>query len=125
MKAAGYAIELAKTTGGKVVALHVIQLPQYLSESVLSRLKEELTQRGQSALAGVQSSAQKSGVEVDCRVIEKTTSVVSALCDFASKDGAEMIVIGTRGTGGVAKLMLGSVAAGVTRSSTCPVLVVK
>lgn len=125
LTAAHYAIELAKLTGAGVVALHVILLPQYVPDDVQKRLKEELVARGQAALGDVQKAAQTAGVALQKVVIDTTTSVVNIICDYASKHEAGMIVVGTRGTGGVAKLMLGSVAAGITRSARCPVLVVR
>lgn len=108
-----------------MVALHVIQLPEYLSGDVLSRLQEELNSRGKSALYAVQEAAKETGVSVAGRILETTGSVVSAICDFAQAEEAEMIIMGTKGTGGVARLLLGSVAEGVARSARCPVLVVR
>ncbi len=44
---------------------------------------------------------------------------------FAAEQGVDMIVIGTHGTGGVRRLLLGSTAENVVRTATCPVLVVR
>ena len=38
---------------------------------------------------------------------------------------ADLLVLGARGTGGLARLLLGSVADGALRLATVPVLVVK
>jgi nucleotide-binding universal stress UspA family protein len=43
---------------------------------------------------------------------------------FAQERGADLIVMGTHGYGGVKRLLLGSVADHVVRQATCPVLVV-
>ena len=43
---------------------------------------------------------------------------------FAQECGADFIVMGTHGYGGVKRLLLGSVADNVVRQATCPVLVV-
>jgi hypothetical protein len=37
----------------------------------------------------------------------------------------ERVIMGSRGLGGFKKLLLGSVASGVTQHSKCPVLIVK
>ena len=47
-----------------------------------------------------------------------------ALLQLASAEGADLLVVGTRGLGGVARLVLGSVAAYIVRHATCAVLAV-
>lgn len=49
----------------------------------------------------------------------------TVVADRAKELGAELIVIGSHGRSGLARLMLGSVAEQVTRLAPCPVLVVK
>jgi nucleotide-binding universal stress UspA family protein len=53
-------------------------------------------------------------VEGDC---------VSAILDAAREAHADLIVIGTHGRGGVVRAVLGSVAEGVCRRATIPVLI--
>jgi nucleotide-binding universal stress UspA family protein len=43
---------------------------------------------------------------------------------FAEEQGADLIVMGTHGYGGVKRLLLGSVADHVVRQASCPVLIV-
>lgn len=47
------------------------------------------------------------------------------ICDYAAQEDVDMIVIGSRGLGGVRKLLLGSVSNNVVQKSTKPVLVIK
>jgi universal stress protein family protein len=49
----------------------------------------------------------------------------TTICELAARSGVGLIVMGTRGAGGVANLMLGNVATGVAREARCPVLVVR
>ena len=125
MAAAAFAIELSRSLGAQLVALHVIHLPEYVSDDVRTRVRDELRAKGQVALDAARESARAKGIEMSAEVIDTTSSVVDAICDFASMQKGDMIILGTRGEGGVAKLMLGSVAAGVARSARCPVLVVR
>ena len=125
LRAARYAVELAKLTGASVVAVHVILLPQYVSDDVQKRLREDLTSRGESALDKARQAANEQGVSLEGKTLDTNISVVTALCDSATKEGADLIVLGTRGTGGVAKLMLGSVAGGVANNARCPVLIIR
>jgi nucleotide-binding universal stress UspA family protein len=123
--AARYSIELARMMNAEIVALHVVQLPEYISEDVRKRLKDELIAKGETALIPVEQAAQASGVHLSVNILSTASSVVDAICEFARTQSAGMIIMGTRGMGGVAKLMLGSVAAGVVRAAPCPVLVVR
>lgn len=47
-----------------------------------------------------------------------------AICDLASELGAAAIVIGSRGRGGLRRMVLGSVSDHVVRNAPCPVIVV-
>lgn len=47
-----------------------------------------------------------------------------AICEYAEEQGATVIVMGTRGHGGVKRALLGSVADHVVRNAPCPVVVV-
>jgi nucleotide-binding universal stress UspA family protein len=46
-----------------------------------------------------------------------------ALCELATSLPASVIVIGTRGQGGLRRAVLGSVSDHVVRNSPCPVVV--
>ncbi len=124
LAAALYAIQLAKAIGATIVTLYVIQLPEYISDGVRARLRDELRTKGQDVLDKVKKES-KARVSVSGKLFETTSSVVDAICEFASAEKADVIILGTRGLGGVSKLMLGSVAVGVARSAGCPVLVVR
>lgn len=61
-------------------------------------------------------------VEVDIQV-EAATQPAAAILDFARDAGADGIALSSQGRGGVARLLLGSVADKVIRGSSVPVLV--
>jgi nucleotide-binding universal stress UspA family protein len=46
-----------------------------------------------------------------------------AICTFAEGEGAAVIVVGTRGHGGLRRAVLGSVSDHVIRNASCPVVV--
>lgn len=50
---------------------------------------------------------------------------VEAICQYASKNLTDLIVMGTHGRSGLARILLGSVAERVLRTSPCPVVVVR
>jgi nucleotide-binding universal stress UspA family protein len=46
-----------------------------------------------------------------------------ALCEYAERKGATVLVMGTRGRGGLKRAMLGSVSDHVVRNAPCPVMI--
>jgi nucleotide-binding universal stress UspA family protein len=48
-----------------------------------------------------------------------------AIVDYATEHGIDLIVMGTHGRGGMAHLLVGSVAERVVRTALCPVLTVR
>jgi nucleotide-binding universal stress UspA family protein len=58
-------------------------------------------------------------------VILTIKSIVGEIVDYAEREDIDLIVIGTRETSGLKKMLLGSVASGVVTYATCPVLLVK
>jgi len=58
-------------------------------------------------------------------VILTSNVPASALVAYARERGVDVIVMGTHGRGGVAHLVMGSVAERVVRTAPCPVLTVR
>ena len=54
-----------------------------------------------------------------------TGSPVTQILKLAEREQIDLIVIGSHGRTGLSRLLMGSVAEGVVRSTQCPVLVVK
>jgi nucleotide-binding universal stress UspA family protein len=52
-------------------------------------------------------------------------NVAEIIVETAGEEGFDLIVMGSRGLGGLQHLMLGSVAEAVTRRAPCPVLIVR
>jgi len=64
------------------------------------------------------------GIDKPVHVSVRAISGIPAAELVAESAGADLLVIGSRGTGGFARLLLGSVAAQVTHHAHCPVVVV-
>jgi len=136
IKAAGYAIEVAKKHNAQLVALNVVvsQLgyayssgafglagtPGAINDILINARKE-----AQKWFDEVEKKAAAQGVKVKAEIIASPTSVVPAVVDYAEKNGIDLIVTGTKGRSGFTKLLLGSVASGVVTYASCPVMVVK
>lgn len=63
------------------------------------------------------------GIRVSHRL--ELGGATSQILKVAAETDADLIVLGTHGRGGLSRLLLGSVAEGVLRKASCPVLVAK
>ena len=59
------------------------------------------------------------------RVLLTSDAPSTAIVDYAGREHVDLIVTGTHGRGGVAHLLMGSVAERVVRTAPCPVLTVR
>ena len=81
---------------------------------------------GQKVLSTCATTAVEAGIQVDTKlvVIERLTQrICDAVNEEAKRWPADLIVIGTHGRRGFNHLLLGSVAEGVIRLATNPVLI--
>ena len=66
--------------------------------------------------------AQSPAIPLQARFVEDVAAA-SGIVDTAKELGADLIVVGSHGRSGIARLMLGSVATKVVAESPIPVLV--
>lgn len=135
MKAADYAVMLAKQNGAQLIALNVIvsQLGYEYSAgafglvtpNAIKNVLDKSKQEAQKWFDDIGKNAVANGVKLSTEVVASPTSVVPAIVDYAEKNKVDLIVVGTRGRPGFTKLLLGSVASGVVTYASCPVMVVK
>jgi nucleotide-binding universal stress UspA family protein len=137
MKAADYAIEIAKKYEAQLISLYVVvsQLGYAYSSgafglvtpNAINELLEKSKQEARKWFQEIEERARAQGVNVKVEMVASPTSIVPAIVDYAEKNKVDLIVTGTRGRrrSGIAKLLLGSVASGVVTYSNCPVMVIK
>ena len=124
--AARYALKLASVSRSELIAVCVVQLPQYIEESTRAILRRELKSKGESALDEISKIASHDKVRFKGETLETMGSISSTIIEFASREGVDLIVLGTRpSTASMTKVMLGSVSSGVASNANCPVLVVR
>jgi nucleotide-binding universal stress UspA family protein len=87
-----------------------------------------LTKNGADILLRAEAVAHAAGVKFDTKLIEIKTlgqRIPEAIASEADNWSADLIVIGTHGRRGLNHLLLGSVAEGVVRIASKPVLLIR
>ena len=128
MKAADYAVNLAKNTGAEIIALNIIDISsifRILPPATKKELVDIGKQEARRMFQDVEEMATKRGVEIKTEIIETSESVVDAMIRYAEEKKIDLIVVGTKGKSGMTKALLGSVASKIVTYSPCPVLVVR
>jgi nucleotide-binding universal stress UspA family protein len=91
-------------------------------------LAERLVRNGQDILRGAEAAATAAGVAFESGLLRIDTldqRIAEAVAHEAETWPADLIVVGTHGRRGLSRLFLGSVAEGITRVATRPVLLVR
>jgi nucleotide-binding universal stress UspA family protein len=117
----------------KVRLLGVVELPRYptsapkaLRGQLVGMLKElEAERRGQLEKALDQAATQLEDKITRVTRSTPTGDPADVIAASAASYNADLVVVGARGQGGMARLLLGSVSEKVLRQVRCPVLIVK
>jgi nucleotide-binding universal stress UspA family protein len=124
------AIKIAKDQGSQMRLVHVVNefiLDQTYAPGIyFNSVIETLREAGKSILAEALASARQQGVVCDDVLVETIGGIAANLIlEQASLWPADLIVMGTHGRRGVARLTLGSDAEHVIRAATVPVMLVR
>jgi nucleotide-binding universal stress UspA family protein len=127
-KAVTYGEELARRFGASLHVLHAVEPPLAQGWDVYG-FPALLPERRAQVMAEVQRRLEEAVPPLarDRQPTELVTCVGtphSEIVRFAKERGIDLIVMGTHGRGGVAHLLMGSVAERVVRTAPCPVLTV-
>ncbi|MCS7166712.1 MAG: universal stress protein [Gemmatales bacterium] len=116
------ACALARFYGARLVALHVVfPLTAAYTEVIPTEAIEQQIASGRQALEQLEPT--EAGLAVEKRL--ETGDPVEMILRVAGELPADLIVMGSHGRTGLARLLMGSVAEQVVRKAPCPVLVVK
>jgi universal stress protein A len=123
-----YAARLARDLKAELILLFAEDLTAYIPSeiygaSVTASLLDDARHQAERSLARLRDRHRRAGTR--CRAVLATGQPASAIVESARKLRADWIVLGTHGRGGVAHLLLGSVAERVVRTAGCPVLTVR
>ena len=128
-KAAKAAIRIAKYNKSTLTVLHIRELPVGFADSEViaeSKATEESHESDvEKVIDDLVRSAQTEGVKANKVIRQHEKSVLQTILDYAEKERIDLIVVGTKGLGGFKKMLLGSVASGLTNYARCSVLIVR
>jgi len=109
--------------------LHVLYVANTASLSDLptdagwENVTQALYREGENAVEAVETRAEEQGVTVVSDIREGVPA--AEILQYADSQDCDIVVMGTHGRSGVGRLLLGSVAEKVVRSSDAPVLTVR
>ena len=124
--ALSYASALAAESGATLYIVHVDQYRDSsaaLGEASVAYAPWAVVDRSEvrKQLEQVQPASPR--VAYDHRYLEGAP--IREIVGFAERENIDLIVMGSHGRTGLARLLMGSVAEGVARLASCPVLIVK
>jgi nucleotide-binding universal stress UspA family protein len=124
------ALAWARRRRARLHLVHVVAPPvMILEDSFLSarswrRLEALGLRAARRRLAALQAGARKAGVATAATVVRSAVPF-DAIVRTARRTGADLVVVGTHGRSGLARIALGSVAERVVALAPCPVLTVR
>jgi nucleotide-binding universal stress UspA family protein len=124
--AAMKAVALAQSTGAR---LHVVAVgrtfPAAVYDVYAEAGREDLRREAQEILDEQVKKIEEAGGTVAIAHLKMDERRDEAIVHLAEEIDADLIVIGSRGFGGLKRALLGNVADSVVRHAHCPVLVVR
>jgi nucleotide-binding universal stress UspA family protein len=128
-KAFAAAIKTAKRARATLSIVHVLLpfLPigpeQYIGPETWEEIDEKARKWATDQLDALAAKARAAGVRASVFLVDGTPA--REIPRFAKRKRADLLVIGTHGRTGLAKLFLGSVASHVIATASCPVMTVR
>lgn len=123
------AINLIGTQSAQLHLVHVVEDMQFLNAEGYvdyAELREVTRNMGERTLARAREVARQADMDADTVLLEANGERIARVIDAeAGKWSADLIVIGTHGRSGFSHLLFGSVAEGVVRGASVPVLLVR
>ncbi|BBD71706.1 universal stress protein UspA [Sulfodiicoccus acidiphilus] len=125
-RALNAATEIALKFNSQVDVIHVVDT-LILAANGVSPIPDEVIRtmydRAKSTVEEAASSLSAKGVKVKAVTLDGDPA--NSILEYATKNGADLIVAGSRGLSTLKRIMLGSVSTRLVTDSRIPVLVVK
>jgi len=121
---------LAQQQGAALTIVTVVPIApplimEDMTQAYMPEYQELLRESHEKLLTKTVAELKTSHPDLKTTTLLKEGSPATKIIEAAREQQADLIVLGNRGTGGIATWLLGSVSRQVTDSCTAPVLVVK
>jgi nucleotide-binding universal stress UspA family protein len=124
-KALRVALDMAKETGGQVRLVHCLNELAYQGEFTV-QVHQEARASAQAVLSDGLKVANAAGANADTKLIEFAAQRLGeSIADAAREFEADLVVVGSHGRRGMGRVLLGSGAEQIIRTSSVPVLVIR
>ena len=119
-----YTRDLALRDNAQVIVVHAFEsVPTYLGDPVEGRVMARHVSAGEEVANAAAAKLRKAGVDLSIELLEGPAA--DAILSVADVRECDLIVMGSRGHGALARLILGSVSQRVLTGARAPVLIVK
>lgn len=128
--AAALAVEMARKFGAKLTALYAVDPYPYIgmgevNPQALYAFKQAAEDEAASAHAKVAALCQQGSPVPYHPIVVEERDVAGGIVEYGMAEQADLIVVGSHGRTGIARLVLGSIASKVLAESTLPVLIAR
>ncbi len=123
-KAVEYAADFAKNFRADLTAMYVIDHETSMKKPVYDKYGDK-TKKAKDILREAKKTIEQAGAGVQATERIAVGPVSREIVRIAKTEEFDSIVVGTRGLGGLVRMLLGSVAEDVILYAHCPVVVVR
>ncbi len=128
-RALPHASEIARANNAELVLLHVIQThtSEYTPQVTLAgmdELSDQNTAQVKAYLQGLRNQLKIEGVKAHYAIVE-SRKPAETICEFASEEDIDLIVMSTHGRTGLARFLFGSIAHKIMQTVRVPVMLVR
>ena len=114
----------ARANGSRVTLVHVADPQAFIPPQAVLEPAATADKADHAAALGTLRDEHLEGLTVDIAVLEDHATA-RAICDYAEANGADLIVVGSHGRGGMDRWLIGSVAERVVRHAKANVYVIR
>lgn len=118
------AIELARAFGAGLEVVHVFEMPFVYDLGAAVNVEQMRAAEAEAVWANARPVLERAD-DLDITTTDLTGGAARTLVHRAEEIGAELMVVGNRGRGDLASLLLGSTSHGVIHTARCDVYIVR